>query len=100
MTLEQLETLLKALSAHGLSLPQLRTLLSLREEKMTMSKMAKEIGHSTAAATGSIDIMERKGLVVRSHDLGDRRCIHVSLTDKGESILKAIYSSIVHLKSI
>ncbi len=96
MTLDQLETLLKALSPQGFSLPQLRTLLSLRSQKKTMSDIAGDVGHSTAAATGSVDIMEKRGLVERSFDASDRRCVFVSLTKEGHASLASIEQRINH----
>ncbi len=96
MTLDQLEPILKSLSDQGFSLPQMRTLLVLRNGKQNMSSVAKLIGHSTAWATGSIDILEKKHLVERNYGTDDRRQILVQLTPQGNAALDVVKMLIKH----
>ncbi|MBK1835582.1 MarR family transcriptional regulator [Roseibacillus ishigakijimensis] len=66
------------------SFPQffLLTYLS-SEEFLTMSDIAQKMGHSTAAATGLVDRLEKIGYVERVHAAEDRRKIMVRITQKG-----------------
>lgn len=43
---------------------------------------------SSAAATKAVARLERKGLVMRSVDLMDRRCVNVSLTRAGTETIR------------
>ena len=74
----------KELTRGNLSYPQffLLTYLS-SEEYLTMTDIASKMGHSTAAATGLVDRIERLGYVERVHALDDRRKIMVRITSKG-----------------
>lgn len=74
----------KELNRGNLSYPQffLLTYLS-SEEFLTMTDIATKMGHSTAAATGLVDRIERLGYVERVHALDDRRKIMVRITSKG-----------------
>ena len=58
----------------NISFPQffLLTYLS-SEEYLTMSDIAKKMGHSTAAATGLVDRLEKLSYVERGHAAEDRR---------------------------
>jgi DNA-binding MarR family transcriptional regulator len=53
------------------------------EEYLTMTDVAKKMGHSTAAATGLVDRIEKLGYVERTHASEDRRKIMVRITSKG-----------------
>ena len=57
------------------------------EEFLTMSDIAKKMGHSTAAATGLVDRLEKLGYVDRGHAAEDRRKIMVRLTRKGNEMV-------------
>ena len=76
------------LSRGNLSFPQffLLTYLS-SEDYLTMSAIAKKMGHSTAAATGLVDRLEKLGFVERVHAAEDRRKIMVRITKSGSSIV-------------
>ena len=71
-----------------LSFPQffLLTYLS-SEDYLTMSAIAKKMGHSTAAATGLVDRLEKLGFVERVHAAEDRRKIMVRITSNGSAIV-------------
>lgn len=89
---ELLENLRPTLDANALTLTQFFLLSFLKEASrpLPMNIIAKEMLQSTAAATSSIDILEKKGLAKRSPDKFDRRKILVTLTRKG---LKSFHSA-------
>ena len=74
---------------HGkISFPQFFLLAYLSsEEYLTMSDIAKKMGHSTAAATGLVDRLERLNYVERMHAAEDRRKIMVRITHKGTELV-------------
>lgn len=76
------------LNRGNLSFPQffLLTYLS-SEDYLTMSAIAKKMGHSTAAATGLVDRLEKLGFVERVHAAEDRRKIMVRITGEGTQIV-------------
>lgn len=76
------------LNKGNVSFPQffLLTYLS-SEEYLTMSDIAKKMGHSTAAATGLVDRLEKLGYVERIHAAEDRRKIMVRITPKGVELV-------------
>ncbi len=76
------------LNRGNLSFPQffLLTYLS-NEDYLTMSAIAKKMGHSTAAATGLVDRLEKLGFVERVHAAEDRRKIMVRITNGGTEIV-------------
>ena len=78
-----------------LSFPQffLLTYLS-SEEYLTMSDIAKKMGHSTAAATGLVDRLEKLTYVERTHASEDRRKIMVRITAKGVELVAKMRAEI------
>lgn len=60
------------------------------EEYLSMSDIAKKMGHSTAAATGLVDRMEKLGYVERYHAAEDRRKILVRITDAGIALVASM----------
>ena len=53
----------------------------------SVGEVASNLGVSSAAATKAILRLERKGLVTRSIDMMDRRCVNVRITRAGHDIL-------------
>jgi DNA-binding MarR family transcriptional regulator len=76
------------LNKGNVSFPQffLLTYLS-SEDYLTMSDIAKKMGHSTAAATGLVDRLEKLSYVERMHAAEDRRKIMVCITSKGVELV-------------
>jgi len=64
------------------------------EEYLTMSDIAKKMGHSTAAATGLVDRLEKLSYVERVHAAEDRRKIMVRITTKGVSLVSKMRAEI------
>ena len=83
------------LNKGNVSFPQffLLTYLS-SEEYLTMSDIAKKMGHSTAAATGLVDRLEKLAYVERIHAAEDRRKIMVRITAKGVELVSKMRSEI------
>ncbi len=78
----------KELNQSNLSYSQFFLLTYLaREEHLTMTDIAKKMAHSTAAATGLVDRIERLGYVERVHASEDRRKIMVRISSKGAEIV-------------
>lgn len=81
-------SLSNALAKDKVSFPQFFLLAYLAsEEYLTMSDIANKMGHSTAAATGLVDRLERLGFVERVHAAEDRRKIMVRIKNKGNKLV-------------
>jgi DNA-binding MarR family transcriptional regulator len=59
-----------------------------RREHWSVGEVATTLGVSSAAATKAIARLERKGLVTRSVDMMDRRCVNVKVTRAGSDAVK------------
>lgn len=71
---------------------QLRTLLLLFTDGPTrMSRIAAELGIGMATATGVIDRMVERGLVVRESDSKDRRIVLCRMSPEGEKLVSGIW---------
>jgi len=83
------------LNKHNISYAQFFLLGYLdKEESLTMSDIAKKMGHSTAAATGLVDRMEKFGYVERFHAADDRRKVLVRITSSGSEIVSVLRGTI------
>ncbi len=88
--------LAKELSQSSVSFVQFFLLGHLEEDQaLTMSEIAKRMGHSTAAATGLVDRLEKLGYVQRSHSKEDRRKVLVQISRKGSRLVEQVRSSIM-----
>ena len=65
------------------------------EQYLTMTDISKKMGHSTAAATGLVDRLEKLGYVQRLHASDDRRKVMVQITRKGRELVDRIREDIV-----
>jgi len=65
------------------------------ENFLTMTDISKKMGHSTAAATGLVDRLEKLGYVQRLHASEDRRKVMVQITRKGIDLVERIREDIV-----
>jgi DNA-binding MarR family transcriptional regulator len=66
-----------------------------KQEVITMSGIASKMGHTTAAATGLVDRLEKLEYVQRSHALDDRRKVMVRITQKGSGLVAEIRHDMV-----
>lgn len=60
-----------------------------------MSQIAELMGHSTPAATGLVQRLEKLGYARRSHDSEDRRKVSVSATPRGSRLVEGIRQEII-----
>jgi DNA-binding MarR family transcriptional regulator len=57
---------------------------------LTMTDIARKMGHSTAAATGLVDRLEKLGYMERTHAIDDRRKVLVRVTSKGLDLVSRL----------
>ncbi|MEI6345229.1 MAG: MarR family transcriptional regulator [Verrucomicrobiota bacterium] len=62
---------------------------------MGMSRIAELMDHSTPAATGLVQRLEKLGHISRSHETNDRRKVTVSATPKGARLVDSIRAEMV-----
>jgi DNA-binding MarR family transcriptional regulator len=60
------------------------------EKQLTMTDISRKMGHSTAAATGLVDRLEKLGYVQRLHAADDRRKVMVQITGKGQQLVQQL----------
>ena len=74
-----------------LSLVHLNVLMLLRARgPLTMTHLAELIDVSVASATGIVDRMEKKGVIVRRRSEEDRRVVEVLINESGELIFSSM----------
>ena len=88
---EFLLNLSKELNKDNISFAQffLLSYLSTSRE-LTMTDIARKMGHSTAAATGLVDRLEKLGYMERTHAIDDRRKVLVRITPQGMSLVSRL----------
>ena len=85
---EFLLNLSRELNRDNISFAQFFLLSYLSTSKeLTMTDIARKMGHSTAAATGLVDRLEKLGYMERTHALDDRRKVMVRITSKGMDLV-------------
>ena len=91
-----LANLSKELARGKVSFPQYFLLgyLALRKH-LTMTEIAGMMGHTTAAATGLVDRLEKLGYAKRMHASDDRRKIEVQITPPGLCLVAQIREDMV-----
>ena len=67
-----------------------------KEDYLTMTQISNKMGHSTAAATGLVDRLEKLGYVQRLHAADDRRKVMVQITRKGLDLVNRMRDGIAH----
>jgi DNA-binding MarR family transcriptional regulator len=88
--------LCKELAPGNVSFPQFFLLAYLdRKEVLSMSEIAKKMGHTTAAASGLVARLENLRYVVRSAARDDRRKVMVCITPKGSALVRRIREEMV-----
>ncbi|QQL44653.1 MarR family winged helix-turn-helix transcriptional regulator [Sulfuriroseicoccus oceanibius] len=65
------------------------------QESLTMTDIARKMGHSTAAATGLVDRLQKLKYVERVHAEDDRRKILVRITPKGSQLIQRLREGLV-----
>lgn len=75
-----------------LSVAQLRILLVLQSQGPSrMSSIASVIGVALPTATGVVDNLVKKGLVIRENDSEDRRVVICSLSPQGQELINKLW---------
>jgi DNA-binding MarR family transcriptional regulator len=97
--LVQLSALVQGLYArisqrHDLTPVQAKLLCILAEGPRGMAELAHCFGVEKAALTGLVDRVERRGLAKRTPVHGDRRALHVTLTDTGHRAATAFHGEV------
>jgi DNA-binding MarR family transcriptional regulator len=88
--------LCKELAPGNVSFPQFFLLTYLEQkEALTMSAIAEQMRHTTAAASGLVARLENLGYVGRSSVREDRRKVMVCITDKGSALVRRIREEMV-----
>lgn len=58
-----------------------------RKDAITIGSVARYLTCTPATASGVIDSLEKKNLIMRSRDPDDRRKVHITLTPEGERVV-------------
>ncbi|WP_115936530.1 MarR family winged helix-turn-helix transcriptional regulator [Aestuariispira insulae] len=78
------------LKQYDLDFPGMDVLLTLRRNgkgaALSPSVLAKDMMLSTSAMTNRLDRLEKRGLVQRQSDPGDRRALKITLTAEGQTL--------------
>ena len=87
----------KELVRGRLSFPQFLLLSFLAQEAdaLTMSEVARRMKHTTAAATGLVDRLEKLSLITRKQGPKDRRKVMVVITEKGHAMVQEIRQDMI-----
>ncbi len=85
--------------AGELSLRQLSALYVIEHESTTPGQLARRLMVTPAVVTGLIDRLERRDFVRRVSETGDRRRIHLELTDAGREAGASVRQELVKLFS-
>lgn len=76
------------LSAHDLTYTQWWPLfrMAMCPQGTTLATLARELESDPAAMTRVLDRLQAKGLIVRERSTADRRVVHLSLTEAGQTM--------------
>src|SRR6188768_647932 len=84
------------LARGNVSFPQYLLLgFLVQKDQLTMTEIASKMGHTTAAATGLVDRLEKLGLAQREHAQEDRRKVFVRPTPEGCALVASVRSDMV-----
>ena len=89
-------SLMGELAKGSISFPQFFLLGHLCSQGPTgMSRIAELMGHSTPAATGLVQRLEKLDYVRRSHEQDDRRKVTVTATSKGSHLVEGVRQEMI-----
>ncbi len=72
-----------------LTVPQFRALIFVHHfPEAALSPMAEHIGLSLPAASRMVELLVKRGLLLRRADPQDRRCVRLALTARGQSVYR------------
>jgi DNA-binding MarR family transcriptional regulator len=78
---------------HELSTTQVRMLAVLEDREIGMLQLARILELEKSSVTGLVDRAERRDLVRRVAVPGNRRAVHVVLTEHGQELVRAVRSA-------
>ncbi|MEU8614059.1 MarR family transcriptional regulator [Actinoplanes sp. NPDC048791] len=81
-------------AAHDLSLTQLRVLGILRDRRLRMTELAGYLGLDKSTMSGLVDRAERRGLLARDRNPGDKRVVDVFITPAGLELADRVQAEI------
>ncbi|MDY6916720.1 MAG: MarR family transcriptional regulator [Chloroflexota bacterium] len=91
---ELLPIIPKEVLQFDLTMPQLKVVLLLfLNGQMRMSDIASALGVSLATATGVVDRLVDRGIILRENDASDRRVVLCRLSEKGQSLTDVLWQS-------
>ncbi len=80
------------LEPHGITLPQYYVLRELwQEEGLTQREIANRVGVLEPTMVGTLDALERLGMIERRRSTADRRKTHVQLTPEGRKLRDTLH---------
>ena len=71
----------------GLTKEEWKVMINLHEGQRSHGWLSRQLDVATGAMTNRLDKLERRGLVTRARDPGDRRGVLLELTDEGRELL-------------
>ena len=77
----------------GITVGHFHILRRIRRGTDSVSKLADDRHTSRPAISRSVDVLVNKGLVIRTQNPADRRNVQLTLTEQGQSMLDAVFSS-------
>ncbi|MBR4206343.1 MAG: MarR family transcriptional regulator [Clostridia bacterium] len=80
--------------SHGFSM--LYTLRKYRDQPVTMTKFAQEMGITKQQLTKLVNDLEEQNYVCRSHNKDNRRQVYISITDEGLAHLERMLGELLH----
>jgi len=80
--------------SHGFS--TLYALRGFRDQPVTMSRFAEEMGITKQQLTKLVNDLERQNFVRRSHNKDNRRQVYIEITDEGCAHLERMIGEILH----
>ncbi|CAK9884046.1 MAG: Transcriptional repressor MprA [Candidatus Erwinia impunctatus] len=88
--LENRNNMLKAQGVNDTLFMALITLDSRENHSLQPSELSSALGSSRTNATRIADELEKRGWIERRESNNDRRCLHLHLTEEGETFLKQL----------
>jgi MarR family transcriptional regulator, 2-MHQ and catechol-resistance regulon repressor len=76
---------------YDITVEQFHILRHLRRGVHSISELAEEKQTSRSAVSQAVEVLVEKGLVTRREKSGDRRFVHIELSEQGTGLLKAIF---------
>jgi DNA-binding MarR family transcriptional regulator len=82
-----------AIEKFGISLEQFHVLRYIRGGCHSVSELAERKKISRPAASQALEALVAKGLVTRTQESGDRRCVYLELTTRASEVLDANFKA-------